>query len=46
MVLKTRRNGYDGKGNFTLQSEAEVAAGWQTLGGGKNALIVEAFFRL
>ena len=44
LVLKTRRNGYDGKGNFTLRSEADVALGWQTLGGGKNELMVEAFF--
>ncbi|MGN6553622.1 MAG: 5-(carboxyamino)imidazole ribonucleotide synthase [Verrucomicrobiota bacterium] len=43
VVLKTRRNGYDGKGNFTLKSEADVAAGWQSLGGGKVELMVEAF---
>jgi 5-(carboxyamino)imidazole ribonucleotide synthase len=45
MVLKTRRNGYDGKGNFTLKSQADVAAGWQALGGGRNALLVEVFFQ-
>jgi 5-(carboxyamino)imidazole ribonucleotide synthase len=44
LLLKTRRNGYDGKGNFTLKSESDVAAGWQTLGGGKNELMVEAWF--
>jgi 5-(carboxyamino)imidazole ribonucleotide synthase len=44
LLLKTRRNGYDGKGNFTLRSEADIAAGWQTLGGGKNELFVEEFF--
>ncbi len=44
VVLKTRRNGYDGKGNFTLKSQADVAAGWQTLGGGKNELMLEAWF--
>ena len=44
VVLKTRRNGYDGKGNFTLKSQADVAVGWQALGGGKNELMVEAFF--
>jgi 5-(carboxyamino)imidazole ribonucleotide synthase len=44
VVLKTRRNGYDGKGNFTLKSEAEVAAGWKTLGDGKNELMIEAWF--
>ena len=44
LLLKTRRNGYDGKGNFTLRSEADIAAGWQGLGGGKNDLLVEAFW--
>jgi len=44
MLLKTRRNGYDGKGNVTLHSEADIASGWQSLGGGKNALLAEAFF--
>lgn len=44
MLLKTRRNGYDGKGNFTLRSQADVAAGWQSLGGGQNELMVESFF--
>ena len=44
VVLKTRRNGYDGKGNFTLKSEAAVAAGWHALGDDKNELMIEAFF--
>jgi len=44
LLLKVRRNGYDGKGNFTIRSETEVAAGWQSLGGGKNELFVEAFW--
>lgn len=44
LLLKARRNGYDGKGNFTVRSEAEVEAGWQALGGGKNELFVEAFW--
>ncbi len=44
LLLKTRRNGYDGKGNFTLRSEADIETGWQTLGGGKNKLFVEAFW--
>jgi len=44
MVLKTRRNGYDGKGNFTLKSETDVAAGWQALVGAQNELMVEAWF--
>lgn len=44
VVLKTRRNGYDGKGNFSLKSEADIAAGWSALGGDKNELMVEAWF--
>lgn len=44
LILKTRRNGYDGKGNFTLQSETDVAAGWRALGGGTRELMVEARF--
>jgi len=44
MILKTRRNGYDGKGNFTLKSEGDIAAGWRALGGGQNKLMVEAWF--
>lgn len=44
MLLKTRRNGYDGKGNFTLKSETDITAGWQALGGDRNELMIEAFF--
>ncbi len=44
LLLKTRRNGYDGKGNFTLRSATDIPSGWQTLGGGQNDLFVEAFF--
>ncbi len=44
LLLKTRRNGYDGKGNFTLRSEADIAAGWTALGGGRSDLLVEEFF--
>jgi 5-(carboxyamino)imidazole ribonucleotide synthase len=43
LLLKTRRNGYDGKGNVTLRSAAEAPAGWRQLGGGGNDLYVEAF---
>lgn len=43
LVLKKRRNGYDGKGNYTLRSEGDVAAGWQQLDGDQNDLFVEAF---
>jgi 5-(carboxyamino)imidazole ribonucleotide synthase len=44
VVLKTRRNGYDGKGNFTLKTQNDVAAGWKALGGDENELMVEAWF--
>ena len=40
-VLKTRRLGYDGRGQFRLQSEADVAVAWAELG--QVPLIYEAF---
>jgi len=40
-VLKTRRLGYDGKGQFVLRTVNDVEAGWQTLG--KSPLILEGF---
>ena len=43
VVLKTRRNGYDGKGNFTVRDAGEAAAGWENLSAGKSELFVEAF---
>lgn len=42
LVLKTRRDGYDGKGNFTLTDAGSVAEGWSKLGG--QGLFVEAFW--
>lgn len=45
LVLKTRRNGYDGKGNFTLHSPADISAAWHALRGDLNELFVEAFWR-
>jgi 5-(carboxyamino)imidazole ribonucleotide synthase len=41
-VLKTRRLGYDGKGQFRIRSTADVDAAWQALGG--VPLILEAWF--
>jgi 5-(carboxyamino)imidazole ribonucleotide synthase len=41
LVLKRRTLGYDGKGNATLRSAADVEAAWQRLGGG--GLYVEEF---
>jgi 5-(carboxyamino)imidazole ribonucleotide synthase len=40
-VLKTRRLGYDGKGQFRLKSAADVGAAWAALGG--VPLILEAW---
>jgi len=40
-VLKTRRLGYDGKGQYRLHSHADLEKAWQTLGG--VPLILEAW---
>jgi 5-(carboxyamino)imidazole ribonucleotide synthase len=40
-VLKTRRMGYDGKGQLVLRTEADVEAAWEALGG--RPLILEGF---
>jgi len=40
-VLKTRRLGYDGKGQAVLRSAGDADAAWAALGG--SALILEAF---
>lgn len=45
LVLKTRRNGYDGKGNFTLRSRADIPDAWRALRGDINGLLAEAFWR-
>jgi len=45
-VLKTRRLGYDGKGQVIIREESEIDAAWAHLGADKlgvNALILEAF---
>jgi 5-(carboxyamino)imidazole ribonucleotide synthase len=44
LLLKARRNAYDGKGNVTLQSLAEISGAWEKLGGHRgNELYVETF---
>lgn len=44
LVLKARRDGYDGRGNATVRSPAEVASAWERLGGhAGRALYVEAW---
>ncbi|MBB5768025.1 5-(carboxyamino)imidazole ribonucleotide synthase [Xanthomonas euroxanthea] len=44
-VLKTRRFGYDGKGQFRIKTAADADAAWDALGAqaAKVGLIVEAF---
>jgi 5-(carboxyamino)imidazole ribonucleotide synthase len=44
-VLKTRRLGYDGKGQFRLKTAADIDAAWAALGdaAGQVGLILEAF---
>jgi 5-(carboxyamino)imidazole ribonucleotide synthase len=42
-VLKTRRFGYDGKGQARLKTRADVATAWHALGG--EPLIYEGFVR-
>ena len=44
-ILKTRRFGYDGKGQFRLRSLADADAAWAALGAqaGRTGLILEAF---
>lgn len=42
-VLKTRRMGYDGKGQAMLESPSDLAPAWQRLGG--EPLLLEGFVR-
>jgi len=44
-ILKTRRLGYDGKGQFRIKSPADIDAAWDALGAqaAKVGLILEAF---
>jgi len=43
LVLKKRRNAYDGKGNATVRAPADVERAWKELGGGPGAFYVERF---
>jgi len=43
LVLKARRNGYDGKGNATLMSAADIDDAWAKLDGDNRELYVEGF---
>ncbi|NIJ69558.1 5-(carboxyamino)imidazole ribonucleotide synthase [Xanthomonas sp. 60] len=44
-ILKTRRLGYDGKGQFRLRTAADIDAAWQALGAQveRTGLILEGF---
>jgi 5-(carboxyamino)imidazole ribonucleotide synthase len=44
-ILKTRREGYDGKGQFRIKSQADADAAWNALGGqaATRGLILEGF---
>lgn len=44
LVLKARRQGYDGRGTFIVQDQTELATIWQRLGAGQtDAFLVEEF---
>lgn len=43
LVLKARRNGYDGKGNATLETAADIDEAWAKLDGDNRELYVEGF---
>jgi 5-(carboxyamino)imidazole ribonucleotide synthase len=44
LVLKARRNAYDGKGNASISDPSEIETAWKKLGGHNgNPLYVEAF---
>ena len=42
-ILKTRRLGYDGKGQFRIKAPADADAAWSALGENSHGLILEAF---
>jgi len=42
-VLKRRRNGYDGNGNFTIKTAQDLETGWAVLDGDNHPLFAEEF---
>ena len=44
-ILKTRRLGYDGKGQFRIRTDADIQTAWDTLGAQveRTGLILEGF---
>ncbi|MGH7890041.1 MAG: 5-(carboxyamino)imidazole ribonucleotide synthase, partial [Thermodesulfobacteriota bacterium] len=45
LILKARRNGYDGRGNELITGPDETRESWSKLDGEKRSLMVEAFIR-
>lgn len=43
VVLKKRRNGYDGYGNALIETQANIPTAFDKLGGGDGGLFVEGF---
>ncbi len=43
IMLKSCKGGYDGKGNALIKNESDLKAAYQSLGGGKNQLMVEEY---
>tara|TARA_B110000014_G_C20090844_1_gene571055 strand:+ start:180 stop:1334 length:1155 start_codon:yes stop_codon:yes gene_type:complete len=43
IILKKRRNGYDGKGNATIHDKKDIDAAWDKLDGENQELYVESF---
>jgi phosphoribosylaminoimidazole carboxylase (NCAIR synthetase) len=43
LVLKRRTLGYDGKGNATVRSQADVGAAWRRLAGAPSTIYAEEF---
>jgi 5-(carboxyamino)imidazole ribonucleotide synthase len=43
LLLKARRDGYDGYGNATLHGPADLPAAWERLARGEHSLFVEEF---
>jgi 5-(carboxyamino)imidazole ribonucleotide synthase len=43
LLLKARRDGYDGYGNATIHSPADLPAAWERLAKGERSLFVEEF---
>ncbi|MBI2487192.1 MAG: 5-(carboxyamino)imidazole ribonucleotide synthase [Deltaproteobacteria bacterium] len=45
LMLKVRRNGYDGRGNELINGANEIPKSWTKLGGETRGLMVERFIR-